>query len=145
MPYAPPEVLAMIICDTVIEDAESGKKSLIGIFDQIHTANLPGIINELNIYLSLTDGRGIMPVELRCISASEEHELFRTEGEIEFPDPLSVVDLHFRFQNCEFPEEGWYCFQFFCDGQLLRERKFAVELMTPMQEDSELPEDSEGL
>ena len=128
MPDAAPEVLAMIICDTVIEDVESGKKSLIGLFDHVNTSRLPSIVNELNVFVSLTDGRGNPDAEIRCIHSATEEELFRTEGNIEFPDPLTVVDLHFRFQGCEFPDEGEYRFQLFCEGQLLRERKFYVSV-----------------
>jgi len=137
MPQATPEVLAMIICDTVIEDVESGKKSLIGLFDHVHTSHLPSLINELNVFLSLTDGHGLRSAELRCVYSTSEEELFRTEGEVEFPDPLSVVDLHFRFQGCEFPDEGEYRFQFFCEGELLRERKFHVSLEDETEEKEE--------
>jgi len=126
--YAAPEVLAMAICDLVIEDSETGKKSLIGLFDHVYTTKLPSVVNELNVFLSLTDGRGTPAAEIRCINSITGEELFRTEGEIEFPDPLTVVDLHFRFQGCEFPDEGEYRFQFFCEGELLRERKFFVTL-----------------
>jgi len=143
MPHATPEVLAMIICDTVIEDVESGKKSLIGLFDHVHTSHLPSIVNELNVFLSLTDGHGLRAAELRCVNTATEEELFRTEGEVEFPDPLSVVDLHFRFQGCEFPEEGEYRFQFFCEGDLLRERKFHVSLEEATEE-HESEEESES-
>lgn len=134
MSYAAPEVLAMIICDLVIEDAETGKKSLIGLFDHVYTTRLPSVVNELNVFLSLTDGRGNPAAEIRCINAANGDELFRTEGDIEFPDPLTVVDLHFRFQGCEFPDEGEYRFQFFCEGQLLRERKFFVTLESEEEE-----------
>ncbi len=143
MPGATPEILAMIICDTVIEDVESGKKSLIGLFDHVHTSHLPSIVNELNVFLSLTDGHGVRSAELRCVDAATGEELFRTEGEVEFPDPLSVVDLHFRFQGCEFPDEGEYRFQFFCEGELQRERKFHVSL-EPAEEDAETETDAEG-
>jgi hypothetical protein len=142
MSQAPPEVLAMIICDTVIEDVESGKKTLVGLFDHVNTSRLPSVVNELNVFLSLTDGRGNPRAELRCVNSASEEELFRTEGEIEFPDPLTVVDLHFRFQGCEFPDEGEYRFQFFCDGQILRERKFFVSL-EPEEEEAEADADSE--
>jgi hypothetical protein len=94
----------------------------------VNTSRLPSIVNELNVFVSLTDGRGNPDAEVRCIHSTTEEELFRTEGNIEFPDPLTVVDLHFRFQGCEFPDEGEYRFQFFCEGQLLRERKFYVSL-----------------
>ena len=143
MPHAAPEVLAMVICDTVIEDVESGKKSLIGLFDHVHTSHLPSIVNELNVFLSLTDGHGSPAAELRCVNSASGEELFRTEGEVEFPDPLSVVDLHFRFQGCEFPEEGEYRFQFFCGGDLLRERKFHVSMETEEEGEEEAEADSD--
>src|SRR4051812_28041201 len=58
----PPEVLAMILCDLVITDVETNKKSLIGLFDQVETATLPCVVHELHVYLSLTDGHGVLPV-----------------------------------------------------------------------------------
>lgn len=130
----------MVICDLVLEDSETGKKSLIGLFDHVYTSRLPSVIHELNVFLSLTDGHGEPTAELRCVHALSGEELFRTEGEIEFPDPLTVVDLHFRFQGCEFPDEGEYRFQFFCEGELLRERKFFVTL-EPEDAEAELEED----
>src|SRR4029453_3272240 len=52
----PPEVLAMILCDQVITDVDSNKKSLIGLFDQVETVSLPCVIHKLHVYLSRTDG-----------------------------------------------------------------------------------------
>ncbi len=139
MDEPPPEVLAMVICDMVIEDAESGKKSLIGLFDHVQTEELPSLLNELNVFVSLTDGRGQPSALLRCIRSEDDQVLFSARGQIEFPDPLAVVDLHFRICGCEFPTEGEYRFQFFCNGRLLRERKFYVELVSAEQFD-DLPE-----
>ena len=50
-----PQVLAMVICDTVIDDRISGKKSLIGLFDAIATTHLPCTVNELYVFLALTE------------------------------------------------------------------------------------------
>ena len=136
-------MLAMIICDSVIEDVESGKKSLIGLFDHVQTTDFPSVVNELNVFLSLTDGRGNPSAELRCVDAQTEEVLFRTTGEIEFPDPLTVVDLHFRFQGCEFPEAGEYRFQFLCNNELLRERKFYVERENEYDEEEDQEYDEE--
>jgi hypothetical protein len=122
----PPEVLAMILCDLIITDVESNKKSLIGLFDRVETATVPCVVNELHLYLSLTDGHGRLPVAIACISVDEGEELFRGQAEVEFADPLQVVELHFVFPNAQFPRPGEYRFQFLTDGVLLRERKFFV-------------------
>jgi hypothetical protein len=122
----PPEVLAMILCDQIITDVETNKKSLIGLFDQVETATLPCTVHELHVYLSMTDGHGMLPVSLSCIAVDEGEELFRGEAEVEFVDPLQVVELQFVFPNARFPQPGEYRFQLSTPGQILRERKFLV-------------------
>ncbi len=124
-----PHVLAMIICDIVIDDRISGKKSLVGLFDAIATTALPCTVNELHVFLVLTDGYGTLKARLRCVRASTDEELFSTVQEVKFPDPLAVLEINLGFCGCDFPEAGEYRFQFFADQTLLCERKFHVSLV----------------
>jgi len=125
----------MILCDLIITDAESNKKSLIGLFDRVESSAMPCVVNELHVYLSLTDGHGSLPVSIACIAVDEGDELFRGQAEVEFSDPLQVVELHFVFPNAHFPRPGEYRFQFFTNSQLLRERKFFVTYPCPEEKD----------
>jgi hypothetical protein len=125
----PPEVLAMVLCDMIITDSESNKKSLIGLFDRVESPAMPCLVNELHVYVCLTDGHGSLPVSIACIAAEEGDELFRGHAEVEFLDPLQVVELHFVFPHAQFPRAGEYRFQFYADGVLLRERKFFVSFV----------------
>lgn len=127
----PPEVLAMILCDQVITDVHSNKKSLIGILDQIETASLPCVVHELHIYLSLTDGHGRLPMTVTCVADDGGEELFRGDADVEFSDPLQVVELQFIFPNARFPMSGEYRIQLSALGQVLRERKFLVGYLSP--------------
>ena len=122
----PPEVLAMILCDLIITDAETHKKSLIGLFDHVETTVLPCEVHELHLYLSLTDGHGALPVTIACVPADGGEELFRDQAEVLFSSPLEVVEMQFVFPRARFPRLGEYRFQLLADGQLLRERKFFV-------------------
>jgi hypothetical protein len=124
-----PHVLAMIICDMVIDDRISGKKSLVGLFDAIATTVLPCTVNELHVFLALTDGYGSMKTRLRCVKACSDEELFTTEQEVSFPDPLTVVEMNLGFCGCEFPDAGEYRFQLYAGQSLLCERKFHVSLV----------------
>ncbi len=133
----PPEVLAMVLCDLIITDVESNKKSLIGLFDRVETAALPCVVHELHLYLCLTDGHGRLPAEVACVGAEDGEELFRGRTEVEFRDPLEVVELQFVFPNARFPREGQYRFQFLSDGLLLRERKFFVSYVGERVRDGE--------
>jgi hypothetical protein len=122
----PPEVLAMILCDQIITDVDTNKKSLIGLFDQVETATLPCLLHELHVYLSLTDGHGTLPLSLACVAEDDGEELFRGAAAVEFRSPLQVVELQFVFPNARFPRAGEYRFQLSAPGQVLRERKFLV-------------------
>jgi hypothetical protein len=122
----PPEVLAMVLCDLIITDVETNKKSLIGLFDRVETTALPCVVHELHAYLCLTDGHGVLPVAIACVTVDGAEELFRGRTVVEFDDPLQVVELQFVFPNAQFPRAGEYRFQFLADGHLLRERKFFV-------------------
>jgi hypothetical protein len=132
----------MIICDTVIDDRLSNKKSLIGLFDAIATPSVPCVINELHVFIALTDGYGNVRLRLRCIKMVTEHELFATEQEIMFPDPLAVVEVNMGFCGCEFPEAGEYRFQLFINDSLLCERRFQVSLV---QEEVEIEAEEEAM
>ena len=124
-----PQVLAMVICDMVIDDRISGKKSLIGLFDAIASTSIPCTVNELHVFLALTDGYGSLKTRLRCVKAANDEELFNTDQEVSFPDPLAVVEMNLGFCGCEFPEAGEYRFQLWADQSLLCERKFHVSLV----------------
>jgi hypothetical protein len=124
--FQSPEVLAMIICDLVITDAETNKKSLIGLFDRIETTVLPCPVRELHVYLSLTDGHGTLPISLTCVASESPDVLFRGQVLVSFRDPLQVIELDFVFPNVCFPARGEYRFQLCAGRELLRERKFHV-------------------
>jgi hypothetical protein len=127
----PPEVLAMILCDQVITDVQTNKKSLIGIFDQVETASLPCVLHELHIYLSLTDGHGRLSMTVVCVGDEGGEDLFRGDADVEFSDPLQVIELQFIFPNARFPRAGEYRIQLSALGQVLRERKFLVGYLRP--------------
>jgi hypothetical protein len=122
----PPEVLAMILCDQIITDVDSNKKTLIGLFDQVETASLPCMLHELHVYLSLTDGHGTLTITLACVAADDGEELFKGTANVEFESPLQVVELQFVFPSARFPRAGEYRFQLTAREQVLRERKFLV-------------------
>jgi hypothetical protein len=113
----------------IITDNESNKKSLIGLFDRVESPAMPCLVNELHVYVCLTDGHGGLPVSIACIAADEGDELFRGHADVEFLNPLQVVELHFVFPHAQFPRAGEYRFQFFANGVLLRERKFFVSFV----------------
>jgi hypothetical protein len=78
-----------------------------------------------------------MEVSISCAAADEQEELFRGRTDVDFPDPLQVVELQFAFPNVQFPRPGEYRFQLLADGHLLRERKFFVSYLISESEAQE--------
>ncbi len=87
----------------------------------------------------LTDGYGETPVRVRLVDAEEARPpIFEAETVVNFPDPLTVMEVVFPQFNVVFPEEGEYRVLPFGAGGFLREHRLDVLLM----EDSEPPADS---
>ncbi len=121
-----PMGLALLICDTMIEDKNTGKKSLIGLFSRIESARFPCLHPEMTIYVSLTSGRGKYPCEVICRQADGEKPVFAVKGDIQFPSQNHVVDLVFRMHGVRFPAPGTYWVHFLADDMPIMMRPIEV-------------------
>lgn len=121
-----PTPLAMIICDTVIEDRLTGKKSLIGIFNNISVQKFPCQHPTLNVFFALTEGIGEYKGCLRCVKLDTNEAIMNLNGPLPFPNRLATVEFNFELKNVVFPSEGQYIFELLCDEQLVISRKFIV-------------------
>lgn len=122
-----PVALAMIVCDSVIDDRRTNKKSLIGIFNNITSKSFPCRHNQLNVYLSLTDGRGTVKGILRCVRKDTDNKLMELNGEIPFPDGNATVEFNFEINGIVFPEPGIYSFDFLCNGEPVVTKDITVQ------------------
>lgn len=126
-----PSGIAIVICDQVIEDKLTSKKSLIGIFNNIHAATFPCRHPQLSIFASLTEGRGSYAARLRIANQETDESVADMNGQIEFPDVNTVVELVFNLVGVVFPVPGLYAIEFYCDDALVLERRFHVSHNQP--------------
>ncbi len=125
--------LALVICDQIIEDKLTNKKSLIGIFNQIGAQTFPCRHPQFCVFVSLTDGRGESAARLRIVHDESEHVVAEVNGTIQFPDVHTVVELRFDLVGLAFPDPGAYAIEFYCDDALVLERRFRVLHIKPAQ------------
>jgi len=130
-----PVLLAILVCDTIIRDEATKKLSLIGLFNRISAAKFPCRHPEMHVFVSLTDGHGTCPAELRLIHRATEQALASLQGMMTFPDPRSVVEMSFPFRGAQFPEPGEYSFDFYTSGELLGSRPFQVVPIEPPRQE----------
>jgi hypothetical protein len=103
----PPTLIALVLCDTVIEDARTGKKSLIGIFQNIFVRSLPVRHSSMYIWASLSGGRGKQKFTVRIVDPKGQRLLILT-GEADLKDPLGIMDMVFHLDGFPITAMGEY-------------------------------------
>lgn len=132
-----PVPLAMILCDNVIIDKRSEKKSLIGIFSNIVAARFPFRSHHFSIYIALTDGHGGYTGRLVC-RQNDGTEIFEATGAIEFPGGAkTVVEMVYDIGGLRFPAEGTFDFAFYCDNEIVISRECRVAAMRTPENQAE--------
>jgi hypothetical protein len=122
-------VLALILADAVHRDLATGKNYIQGAFHGLVAASMPWTLPAMVVYVVLTDGHGQTSVRVRLVDAQEARPpLFEMETSVDFPDPLTVMEVVFPLFNLAFPEEGEYSVQLFGAGEFLREHRLDVTL-----------------
>jgi hypothetical protein len=130
-----PTFLAMVICDNVLQDAETRKYYILGTATVTFAPSLPVRQQKLCVYAVLTDVRGKIRLRLRLVyvdpDSKEDQEVMAIGGEVESRDPLAVAELAISLHNLVFPRAGEYRFQLWNDDTLLGERRYTVSLNQP--------------
>ncbi len=121
-----PTLVSLVICDQVIDDKLTNKKSAIGIFNTVLVPKTPTTINQLALLASITEINGRAELEIRLVNDGDDSVLFSGRGAVDAPDPLAVVDLLFAMQGLHIPAPGQYAFEILSRGELLGRRRFQV-------------------
>ena len=107
--------LSLLMCDTIIEDKHTGKKTLVGLFDRVHARRFPCVHPFMCVFVSLTGARGRFPCEAICRHQDSRTVAFSAKGEVTMRDPRQVVDLVFRLSGVTFPKPEMYWLNFVID------------------------------
>lgn len=140
-PIAMPTLVSLLICDQVIDDKITSKKSAIGLFNTVLVPKMPTAIHQIVVLASLTEIESRVVLELRLVRDADNAVLFQTHGPVEAPTPLATVDLVFSMHGVRIPTAGQYAFEVLCAGEVLGRRRFQVVERPPRPPQSE---DAEG-
>lgn len=121
-----PILLSINICDSIIRDEITKKVSLIGLFNTITATSFPCIHPNMHVHIVLTNGHGKYDTDVRFINLRDNKPLVGMKGELEFKDPLQVLELNICWHNLKFNEPGAYAIEVLCDSKQVGQRKFMV-------------------
>jgi hypothetical protein len=130
MSTPPPVVVALAICRDVIRESATGNYSDIRSFSGQAVGSFPGTTEPFCILASLTDGRGVCRSELvvTYFGATESFEYARLPGQIQFPDPLQLVECVYRFDKFPVSFPGVYLFTLLLNGRWAAQKSLRVYL-----------------
>ncbi|OQA56281.1 MAG: hypothetical protein BWY42_01065 [Candidatus Omnitrophica bacterium ADurb.Bin277] len=128
-----PKTNAMLICDYVITERGTNKKSLIGVFENIGAASFPCTHFAMSVYIKLTDAQGSYRFRLDLVDLHEDKTIGQSEmpNEVQVPSPLVAHELVFNLRGVRFAHPGEYEFRIFANGSIFGQKKFAVEQAGP--------------
>ena len=127
-----PLVLALVLCDQIITEHGTMKKSLIGAFNSITVESLPHTYPRMCVYAALTNGQGQATAALRYVFMDTPdgggRTIWNLNAPIGFDNPNQVVEICFELNQIAFEAAGLHAFELSCGGELLLERRFHVHL-----------------
>ncbi len=122
-----PSVQAFLVCDSVIHDRWTGKKSLIGTFTHLWAPRFPCQHHQLGVYFCLTDAEGPYEFELRLVYLDQD-QLIGTASlsSVVLKDRLQIQDFGVNLPSLVFPGPGRYEFRLLANGHFVTQKDFNV-------------------
>ena len=113
-----PLLVAVLVCDVAVDDPSTGKKNLIGIFDQVQVSRFP-IRRAISLYMKIADAEGRYKFDVRYVRTDTDKILANAEGKMAITDRLSSLDQHISFPSIQIPAPGRYEFQIWANSMFL--------------------------
>lgn len=135
-----PKASAMLVCDYVITEQGTKKKSLIGIFENIGTLKFPVVHPSLSVYIKLTEARGSYRFRLDLVQLKSDRLTGRSEipDEISIASPLSSHELVFNLRGIRFEEEGEYEFRIFANDRIFGQKTVIIRKLEQKNSKNEI-------
>ena len=123
-----PTVLAFLICETVITDAETQKKTIVGVFDRVLAGVAPQSIN-LGLYAKLVEGNGQYTFMIKMVNLKDEGRVVQVPILGNWANPQAPFELAVNFRGLVVPDFGTYEFQLYASDVYLGRAVFSLEKM----------------
>ena len=121
-----PVKLALLFCDTVIDEKNTSKKTIVGTFTSIHGRNFPLQFRPFWVYVSFTNLEGEHKFTLNIVQETTKTVVVSMGGEIKTDSLKAVVELPLPIRGLVIPEPGEYSAYLYLDGEPFWQRTLLV-------------------
>lgn len=110
-----PVLTATVLCDFGATDPATGKKTLVGIFNQVSALKLP-TTQSASVYLCVTDALGEYDMAVRLVRARDQLPIAEATFRLSIKSRLVPIDVLIPPQSYPLPDKGKYEFQVFANA-----------------------------
>jgi hypothetical protein len=130
-----PQAYAMLLCQRVIKEEETGLISLISIFEAVTADRLPLTIPSLFVFAKLTDAQGEYVFKLEVVRRNDEKLIAEAPLiPVTVEDPMAIGELILELGGLTFTEAGHYDFRLWANEQFITSKSMLVAVVESMQE-----------
>ena len=126
MAVSTPSLSALLVCDSIIEEKATNKKSLIGTFTDIWARDFPCTHPNIGIYFCLTNAEGDYELTVRLFDSDREKSLGETTAYVNISDILSINDFGLNLRGMVFEQPGRYEFRLYANKEFMGRKEFRV-------------------
>lgn len=130
-----PVCLSVILCDQVIEDKRTSKKSLIGVFNEVLVTNVPAKHDCMFLFVTLTNclGNHEINIEFSRDTEYDVESIMQIHGQIQGRNPMDIIDLVFELRGMPLPQSGKYQIDVYsvATNARIAQRSFHVRQIQP--------------
>lgn len=117
----------MLVCDSIITELGTNKKSLIGIFEEISTSQFPFRHGALSVYVKFTGALGSYQFKLELVDLKTGEAIGRgIIGPLNVTDKLASYELVYNLKGLEFKHAGKYEFRILADEEVFGTKSFII-------------------
>jgi hypothetical protein len=122
-----------LVCDCIIEDSLTKKKSLIGIFTHLQALSFPFQHPQLGLYFCITDAEGTYHFDIDLVYVNTDQLVCRASlPHLVIGDRLQISDVGINVPALVFPAPGRYEFRLRMEGHVIAQKDFhVIQLSAP--------------
>ncbi|MCM8775237.1 MAG: hypothetical protein NC930_02625 [Candidatus Omnitrophica bacterium] len=122
-----PSKEAMLICDSIITEVGTNKKSLIGIFEEITTTKVPFRHDALSVYVKFTGAIGQYVFKLELVDLKTNEVIGKgTTAPLNISEKLRSYELVFNLKGLVFKSVGKYEFRISANEEVFGTKTFTL-------------------
>lgn len=118
--------IALLFCDHLVEEKNTSKKTLVGIFSVIFGQKFPLVFRPFWTYTSFTNLVGEHPFAINIVSDVAKNVVFSAGGKMNVKGQDAVVELIIPVQSITFLEPGKYGVTLHINGHTILSRVLDV-------------------